>query len=128
MNEEVAVALEQRLLFGQALLALPGVNRGLEFGQALRVAQGGDVTQIAALDQRADHAAHVLARAGFGELADLDEIRRYRDRALFGADEIEQALAVFLGQLAARDGDDEGKRGQPLLAVRRADDEDVADR
>ena len=124
---KIAVSLEQLLLLRQLLPALPRVDRGLERGQAGGVAERRDVARVAGLDERADHAADVFAAPRLGELGDLDEVLRHGDRALLAADEVGQAALVVLAQFAAGRGDDEGERGQPLLAVRRADDQDVAD-
>ncbi len=127
LHEEIAVPVKQRLLVAHALLALPVADDLAQFVQGFRVAQGRDVTDILAHHQRADHAAHIFAAAGFGELRDLDKVRRHRDRAFFGADEVEQSALVLDGQLSTRDRHHEGERGQPLLAVRCADHQHVAD-
>ena len=128
LDQEVAVALEQRLGLRQTLAALPVVDGGLQLGQAVGIAQGGHVADVAALDQGPHHAAHVLAASRLGELRHLDEVGRDGDGALLGADQFSEATPVVVGQLAPGDGHDEGERRQPLLPVRRADDQDVADR
>ena len=127
LHEEIAVPVEQRLLVRQTLPALPFGDDLAQFVKRLGVAQRRDVADILAHHQRADHAAHILARARLGELRDLDEIRRHRHRALLGAHQIEQAALVLVGELATRDRHHEGERGQPLLAVRRANHQHVAD-
>ena len=102
LDQEIAIALEQRLVFGQTLLALPCGDRRLQRIERLRVAQRRGVADLAALDDRAHHAAHVFAGARFGELRHLEEVGGHRDRALFGAHQIGQAAAVVLRQPAAR--------------------------
>ena len=128
LDAEIAIAIEDILIFGQALLTLPGGDDALELVKALRVLQRGDVTDGGAFHQRAHHAAHVLATACFRELAHHQEIARHRHRALFGAHQIGKPAFVITGDDLARRRGDEGERGQPLLAVRRADHEHVADR
>ena len=63
-----------------------------------------------------------------GNGRDLDVVLGHRNRALLGAHQLVQAPAVVAGQLAPADGQDEGERRQTLLAMRRADDDDVAHR
>ena len=128
LHEEIAVAIEQRLLVAHPLLALPVSYDGAQFVQRLGVAQRRDVADILAHHQRADHAAHIFAAAGLGELRDFDEVGGHGDRALLGAHEIEQPALVLNGQLAAGGRHHEGERGQALLAVRRADHQHIADR
>ena len=126
LHREVAVALEQLLLVGQALALLPVVDDAAQLGNRFGVLQRRQVAHLAAFDQRAHHAAHVLAAARFGELADLDEVARHGHRALLGAHQFTQAAAVVVCERTAGRGLDEGQRREAPFAVRRADDDDVA--
>ncbi len=128
LDQEIAVAIEQLLFIGQALAALPTVDHALQFGETFGVAERAGVAEVGAFDERPDHAADIFARAGFGELADLEEVGRDRDGALFGADEIGEAALVLVGEAAACSRGDEGDRGEALFAVRGTDDENIADR
>ena len=128
LNLEVAIALEQLLLVRQRLPTLPGLDHPLELIQAFRVLQRRCVAHRLSLDQRTHHAAHVLATARFRELADLDEVARHRHGTLLLAHQFGQFAAVFRRQLAASTRLDEGQRREAFLAVRCADDDDVADR
>ena len=128
MDQEIAITLEQRLLFGQSLLTLPVVDGGLEFDQAFGIAKCGHIADFATLDQSPHHPAHIFSAARFRKLGDFDEVGRHCDRALFGADKIEQPPSILMAELAPGDWHDEGKRGQPLFAVRRANHQHVANR
>ena len=127
LHREVAVALEHLLVIGQLLLALPLADHGAQLGQAFRVLQRRLVADLAVFDECAHHAPHVLAAARLGELADLDEVAGHGHGALLAAHQFGQAALVVLRQLAAGRGPDEGERREALLAVRRADHDDVAD-
>ena len=60
-------------------------------------------------------------------MADFDKIGGHRHRAFFAPDQFEQSALVVQRQLAPGHRHDKGERGQPLLAVRRADHQDIAD-
>ena len=128
LHREVAVALEHLLVIGQLLLALPFADDALHFLHRFRVLQCRGVTDVAAFHQRTHHAPHVLAAACFRELADFDEVAGHGHRALLAAHQVREAAAVVLRQLAAGGGLHEGQRREALFAVRRTDDDDVADR
>ena len=127
LDQEIAITVEQRLVFGQPLLALPVVDYCLEFGQRLRIAQRRHITNVATINQRAHHAAHIFARPRFGKCRHFEEVGRDRDRPFFGPDKVKQAAAVILRQLAPRNRHNKRKRGKPLFTVRRAYDKDIAD-
>ena len=98
LNAEIAIAIEDLLVFGHRLAALPVPDRLAQFIKAFRVAQRRHVADIGAFDDRADHAAHVFAAARLGKLADFDEITRHRHGALFLADEIGQAAEIVAAE------------------------------
>ena len=77
LHAEVAVALEQLLLLGQLLRALPVVDRALQFDDGFRVTQCAGIANVRAFDQCPYHAPHILAAAGLRELRDLDKVARH---------------------------------------------------
>ena len=127
LHREVAVALEHLLVIGQLLLALPLADHSAQFAQALGVLQRRFVADLAVFDQRTHHAPHVLSAARLGKLGDLDEVAGHGHSAFLAAHQLGQAALVVLRQLAAGGGPDKGERREALLAVRRADHDDIAD-
>ena len=111
LDQKITIAVIQRLNFGQFLLALPLVDNCFQLGQCFGIAQGRNISQIASLDQSADHPPHIFAASGFGKLADFDKIGWNCDCAFFGADKFKQAAAVVLSQFAPSDRDHESERG-----------------
>ena len=125
---KIAIAFEDLLLFGETLLAFPVLDLAGDLGECFGVAQRGRVAKFLIQQEVPQETPHILPAAHLREGRDLNVVLGNRNGTLLGAHQLVQATAVIDRQLAAGHGQDEGERGQTLLAMRCTDDDCVAHR
>ena len=100
-DPQVTPGLNNLSRLSQSAKVAPPSDRALNLFHRLGVSECGQIAQWLVEQDGAQRAAHVLARAGFGEGRDHQEVRGYRGGAFFGAHQILQPRKILIGKLAA---------------------------
>ena len=128
LHAEVAPVRQYALRFADTLQHPPRVDRTLELRNRFRIAQSGRVADWLIFNERAHHAAHVLAAARLGKLRHLEKFLGDRDGPLLCTHEFSETTTIIHRDAATGRRGHECEWREPLLLVRRTNDDDVADR